>query len=73
MLKNKRYLDVKGVVPIRLSPRGGGGGGFGGGGAEGLLLGILSGGVPLGSTNSNPISDQKMSYSHPFSDLASNA
>ena len=68
MLKNKRYLDVKGVVPIRLSPGGGGGGG-----AEGLLLGILSGGVPLGSTNSNPISDQKMSYSHPFSDLASNA
>ena len=69
MLKNKRYLDVKGVVPIRLNPRGGGGSG----GAEGLLLGILSGGVPLGSTNSNPISDQKMSYSHPFSDLASNA
>ena len=68
MLKNKRYLDVKGVVPIRLNPRGGGGRG-----AEGLLLGILSGGVPLGSTNSNPISDQKMSYSHPFSDLASNA
>ena len=66
MLKNKRYLDVKGVVPIRLNPRGGGGQG-------GLLLGILSGGVPLGSTNSNPISDQKMSYSHPFSDLASNA
>ena len=25
MLKNKRYLDVKGVVPIRLNPRGGGG------------------------------------------------
>ena len=67
MLKNKRYLDVKGVVPIRLNPRGGGGG------AEGLQQGILSGGVPLGSTNSNPISDQKMSYSHPFSDLASNA
>ena len=66
MLKNKRYLDVKGVVPIRLNPRGGGG-------AGGLLLGILGGGVPLGSTNSNPISDQKMSYSHPFSDLASNA
>ena len=66
MLKNKRYLDVKGVVPIRLNPRGGGG-------VEGLLLGINSGGVPLGSTNSNPISDQKMSYSHPFSDLASNA
>ena len=27
MLKNKRYLDVKGVVPIRLNPRGGQGGG----------------------------------------------
>ena len=26
MLKNKRYLDVKGVVPIRLNPRGGRGG-----------------------------------------------
>ena len=25
MLKNKRYLDVKGVVPIRLNPRGAGG------------------------------------------------
>ena len=66
MLKNKRFLDVKGVVPIRLNPRGGRGGG-------GLLLGILGGGVPLGSKNSDPISDQKMSYSHPFSDLASNA
>ena len=65
MLKNKRYLDVKGVVLIRLNPRGGRGGG--------LLLGILGGGVPLGSKNSDPISDQKMSYSHPFSDLASNA
>ena len=62
MLKNKRYLVVKGVVPIRLNPRGGRGGG--------LLLGIL--GVPPGSTNSDPISDQKMSYSHSFSDLASN-
>ena len=29
MLKNKRYLDVKGVVPIRLNPRGGGGAGGG--------------------------------------------
>ena len=66
MLKNKRYLDVKGVVPIRLNPRGAGGGGK-------LLLGILGGGVPLGSTNSDPISDQKMSFSHPFSDLASTA
>ena len=26
MLKNKQYIDVKGVVPIRLNPGGGGGG-----------------------------------------------
>ena len=45
------------------------------------LLGILSGGVPSGSSNPDPISDQKMSFStpifrpdllnpYPFSDLA---
>ena len=28
-------------------------------------------GVPPGSANPDPISDQKMSFSHPFSDLAS--
>ena len=67
MLKNKRYLDVKGVVPIRLNPR------RGGGGQGGLNLGIIGGGVPLGKKNYYPNSDQKMSYSHPFSDLASNA
>ena len=27
---------------------------------EGVLLGILGGGVPPGSSNPNPISDQKM-------------
>ena len=33
-------------------PRGGGGGG--------VLLGIIAGGVPPGSSNPDPISDQKM-------------
>ena len=30
------------------------------GGGEGVLLGILGGGVPPGSSNPDPISDQKM-------------
>ena len=39
----------------------------------GMLLKILGGGVPPGSTNFGSITDQKMSlYSQPFSDLASN-
>ena len=33
--------------------------------------GAGGGGVPPGSPNPDPISDQKMSFSHPFSDLAS--
>ena len=37
---------------------------------EGALLGILGGGVPPGSPNPDPISDQKMLFSRPFSDLA---
>ena len=37
----------------------------------GILLGILGGGVPPGFPNPDPISDQKVSFSHPFSDLAS--
>ena len=45
-----------------ISDREGGGGGF---------LGIIGVGVPPGSPNPDPISDQKMSFSHPFSDLAS--
>ena len=51
-------------------PRGGGGGG------GGVLLGIFGGGVPSGSSNPDPISDEKMSFStlvfRPdlFSDLA---
>ena len=37
---------------------------------QGVLLGILGRGVPPGSPNPDPISDEKMSYFlHPFSDL----
>ena len=35
-------------------------------GKPGVLLGILGGGVPPGSPNPGPISDQKMSFSHRF-------
>ena len=35
-----------------------------------VRLGIISVGVPPGSANPDPISDHKMSFSHPFSDLA---
>ena len=42
----------------------------GGGGGEGFL-GIIGVGVPPGSPNPDPILGQKMSFSHPFSDLAS--
>ena len=35
---------------------------------EGVLLGILGWGVPPGSPNPDPISDQKCHFSHPFSD-----
>ena len=52
---------------------GGGGGGFGGGGGGGeevlgleVLLGILGGGVPPGSPNPDPNSDQKMPFSTPI-------
>ena len=50
-------------------PRGGCGGGGGGGGGGGVgwraLLGILGEGVPPGSPNPDPISDQRMSFSTP--------
>ena len=36
---------------------------------EGALLGIPGGVVPPGSPNPDPISDQKMLFSRPFSDL----
>ena len=36
-----------------------------GAGGGGLFLGILGGGVPTGSSNPDPISDQKMSFSTP--------
>ena len=35
------------------------------GGGGGVLLGILGGGVPPGSQNPDPISEQKMSFSRP--------
>ena len=35
---------------------------------RGVLLGILGGGVPPGSPNPDPISDQKCLFLHPFSD-----
>ena len=41
-----------------------------GGGGGGVLLGILGGGVPPGSQNPDPISDQKRHFPDPFSDLA---
>ena len=39
-------------------------------GPRGVLLRILGGGVPPGSPTSDPISDKKCHFSHPFSDLA---
>ena len=39
-------------------------------GGRGVLLGILSEGVPRGSLDPDPISDQKCHFSHPFSDLS---
>ena len=33
--------------------------------SRGVLLGILGGGVPPGSSNPDPISDQKVSFSTP--------
>ena len=42
-------------------PKGGGGGGRGGV----LLVGILGGGVPLGSPNPEPFSDQEISLLTP--------
>ena len=36
---------------------------------RGELLGILGGGVPPGSPNPDPISDQKCHFPHPFSGL----
>ena len=42
--------------PLKLLPRG--------------FLRIIGGGVPPGSPTSDPISDKKCHFSHPFSDLA---
>ena len=41
-----------------------------GNGGGGVLLRILGGGVSPGSPNPDPITDQNMSFSHSFSDLA---
>ena len=38
------------------------------GGGGGVLLGILGGDVPPGSSNPDPISDQKSNFPYPFSD-----
>ena len=37
--------------------------------SRGVLLGILGGGVPPGSPNPDPISDQKCHFPHPLSGL----
>ena len=42
----------------------------GGGGGGEVLLGIFGRGVPFGSPNPDPISDQNIHFPHPFSDLA---
>ena len=74
-LMNKLREFIKGaasiiilLIPLRTFTARGklmlvrGGGGGGGGGRE--LLGILGGGVPPGSLNTDSISDQKMSFSY---------
>ena len=53
---DKRTCPV--CLQVGLIPRG-----------EGVLLGILGRGVPPGSPNPDPISDQNMPFSTPFSDL----
>ena len=37
---------------------------------RGVLLEIFCGGVPVSSPNPDPFSDQKVTFSHPFLDLA---
>ena len=44
---------------------------FLGGGGGGVLLGIFGGRVPSGSSNPDPISDQKCHFPDPFSDQTS--
>ena len=39
--------------------------------SQGVLRVILGGGVPPSSPNPDPVSDQKVSFPHPFSDLTS--
>ena len=53
-------LDFKPQVVQKVDTRAGGRGG--------VLLGILGGGMPAGSPNPDPISDQRCNFPHPFSD-----
>ena len=55
----REVLQICGFVKIQLSPQ------EGGGGRGQVFLGILGGGVPLGSPNPDSISDQNMSFSTP--------
>ena len=43
----------------------------GGGGGGRVHLGIFGGGVPPGSPNPDPVSDQKSNFPHLFSDRTS--
>ena len=43
-------------------------GGYPGWGGGGVLLGILGGGVPAGSSNPDLTLDQRCNFPHPFSD-----
>ena len=55
----REVLQICGFVKIQLNPQ------EAGGGRGRVFLGILGGGVPPGSPNPDPISDQNMSFSIP--------
>ena len=55
----REVLQICGFVKIQLNPQ------EGGGGRLQVFLGILGGGVPLGSPNPDSISDQNMSFYTP--------
>lgn len=58
------YNCCQPILQSRRDPQGGGGGGQ-------VLSGIWDWGVPTGSPNPDPTSDQNMSFPYPFSDLTS--